>query len=84
MRYEYAGPGPHEDGELGLIRPGDIRDFGEEPDRGPWRLLDDPDGGAESGSPPSGTQAPAPAPDSPPASGLAAFPAAPAATSEGM
>ena len=37
--YEYTGPGPHEDPELGLIRPGDVREFGAEPDFGPWRLV---------------------------------------------
>jgi hypothetical protein len=39
MNYVYEGPGPHEDEELGLIRPGDVRYFDEEPPWGPWRPL---------------------------------------------
>lgn len=40
MRYKYAGPGPDEtSGEL--IRPGDVREFGEQPD-GPWECIDAP------------------------------------------
>jgi hypothetical protein len=37
--YVYEGPGPVED-EGELVHPGDIRDFGEEPDCPPWRRLD--------------------------------------------
>lgn len=42
MRYQYTGPGPigPVDGEL--LRPGDIREFDEEPDYGPWECLDPP------------------------------------------
>jgi len=69
--YVYEGPGPQLDPEGGIARPGDRREFDEEPAWGPWRLLDPPDGGAESDSPASGTQAPAPAPESPAPSGSA-------------
>lgn len=38
-RYQYTGPGPDESsGEI--IRPGDVREFGVEPDWGPWECLD--------------------------------------------
>lgn len=42
-KYRYAGPGPIEilsGGEL--IRPGDVREFDEEPTWGPWEQLDIP------------------------------------------
>jgi hypothetical protein len=43
-RYQYAGPGPVPDPESGeVIRPGDVREFPEEPAYGPWELLDGPD-----------------------------------------
>lgn len=47
MRFQYAGPGPHEipDGDGGsvILRPGDIFELDEEPSFGPWELLDGPD-----------------------------------------
>jgi hypothetical protein len=66
-RYEYEGPGPHDDGGGGIVRPGDVREFAEEPDWGPWRPLggDAPDGAEKPAAVPA-TQAPAPAPVSPP------------------
>jgi hypothetical protein len=51
MRYQYAGPGPIEDDELGLVRPGDVHDLDVEPAWGPWECLDQapaPDGGRQS------------------------------------
>ena len=39
MNYVYVGPGPHEDAAIGLVRPGDVRDFEEEPAWGPWQRL---------------------------------------------
>ena len=41
MNYVYEGPGPHEDPVIGLVRPGDVRQFDAEPDWGPWRKLSD-------------------------------------------
>lgn len=41
MRYVYEGPGPLDDGDGGLVHPGDIREFEEEPDWGLWRELRD-------------------------------------------
>ena len=42
-RYQYAGPGPVTDPEgTEIIRPGDVREFGEEPTWGPWEPLDEP------------------------------------------
>jgi hypothetical protein len=38
--YEYQGPGPHDDGDGGTVRPGDVREFDTEPDWGPWRLIE--------------------------------------------
>jgi hypothetical protein len=38
--YEYTGPGPHDDGDGGTVRPGDVREFDTEPDWGPWRLIE--------------------------------------------
>jgi hypothetical protein len=85
--YEYTGPGPHEDPELGLVRPGDVREFDEEPAWGPWRLIEPEPDGAESDSPSPATQLPAPKPENPPPSGSAPPPAslaAPASKPEGM
>ena len=42
-RYQYVGPGPHEDAVIGLVRPGDVREFDEEPAWGPWEPLDEPE-----------------------------------------
>jgi hypothetical protein len=57
-RYVYAGPGPVDDGEGGIVRPGDIR--GTEPDWGPWdELPDDDEDGAE--EPAEAPAVPAPA-----------------------
>jgi len=39
VNYVYEGPGPHQDPVIGLVRPGDVRNFDEEPDWGPWRPL---------------------------------------------
>jgi len=39
-RYKYAGPGPVPDPEGGIVRPGDEREFAEEPVWGPWDLLE--------------------------------------------
>lgn len=79
--YEYEGPGPHVDDEGGITRPGDRREFEEEPDWGPWRLVPGEPEADEGGQPPS-------PPEASPAA-LSAAPAlnitpAPAATSEGM
>jgi hypothetical protein len=63
-RYRYAGGGPQEDGDGGIVRPGDERDFEGEPLWGPWVLIDE-DGGAVSDSAPPVTAPPAPAPASP-------------------
>lgn len=41
-RFQYAGQAPVDDGEGGVVRPGDIRDT--EPDWGPWTELPDEDG----------------------------------------
>lgn len=43
MKYRYDGPGPQEDGEGGIVRPGDERD--ELPDWGPWTPVDEPGDG---------------------------------------
>ena len=72
MRYEYAGPGPHEvtdpeSGARAILRPGDVFDFGAEPEAGPWRLLPEPEPeAAESDAEPLATPSPAPAPVIPP------------------
>lgn len=50
-KYRYAGPGPIEVLSGGEVtRPGDIREFGQEPSWGPWDLL--PDGEPGDSSPP--------------------------------
>lgn len=41
-KYEYAGPGPAEDPEGVIVRPGDVREFADEPAWGPWRALELP------------------------------------------
>jgi hypothetical protein len=51
-----------------LIRPGDIREYDEEPAFGPWELLDGPD---------TAEPDPAPAPAVPPAPSFVTPPAAP-------
>lgn len=78
MKYVYNGPGPHEDPVLGLIRPGDEREFGEEPAWGPWLPLPGED--AESDPPPPVTVTPVTPPQTPPAAGSEP----PAADSGGM
>lgn len=51
-RYQYAGPGPVPDPESGeVVRPGDVREFAEEPGWGPWELIEEEEHGA------TGTQA---------------------------
>lgn len=72
MQYVYEGPGPQEDGEGGIVRPLDVREFDSEPDWGPWRLLAPETPGAA-----PAVQAPAAAPASPPP----ASPAPPVTTS---
>lgn len=70
--YEYQGPGPHDDGDGGIVRPGDVREFGGEPAWGPWRLLPEPDPqAAEEPSAPPATPAPPPSPASPPPASVA-------------
>jgi hypothetical protein len=79
--YEYTGPGPHDDGDGGTVRPGDVREFAEEPRWGPWRLIEagepaegkppiviTPDGPQK----PAASPPPAPASASPPAASTAA------------
>jgi hypothetical protein len=61
-KYVYEGPGPHDDRQGGLVRPGDVAEFDAEPDWGPWRLLDEPPDGAE--KPPAAPATPPPAPAS--------------------
>lgn len=39
MNYVFQGPMPVNDPELGLIHPGDVRDFEQEPDQPPWKRL---------------------------------------------
>jgi hypothetical protein len=59
-RYQYAGPGPVPDPESNeIVRPGDVREFDEEPAWGPWELLDpEPEPEAdECGQPPSPPEA---------------------------
>ena len=73
-RYRYAGPGPQEDPGGGIARPGDVREFAEEPGWGPWEPVeDDVAGGPESpGEPPA-----VPAPAAPARSAAAATPVLP-------
>ena len=77
-RYQYAGPGPDESsGEI--IRPGDVREFGEEPAWGPWELLDRPEPGPgtdEGGQPPSPQEASPSALSAAPALNITPAPAA--------
>ena len=74
MDYRYAGPGPHEDPELGLIRPGDVRQFDEEPDWGPWERAGRPASSHGGDEPPSPTGASPSAPGAAPAPGLTTAP----------
>ena len=60
-KYRYAGGGPHDDGQGGLVRPGDEWDWPGEPEWGPWERLD---GGSGSDSPAPAAQEDAEAPDS--------------------
>lgn len=74
-RYRYAGPGPHEqDGQL--IRPGDVWEFSDEPDWGPWEP-DAPEAAEKPADAPP-VQTPAGGADSPPAGST------PPATQNGM
>jgi hypothetical protein len=58
MKYRYTGPGPVPDPEGEIVRPGDEREFGEEPPWGPWELL----GAPEADEPPADDPAPPAAP----------------------
>lgn len=72
-KYRYVGPGPIEVLSGGEVtRPGDERDFDEEPTWGPWELLDEPE-----------TAPPAPTPTLPPPPSLSTLTTPPAGT-EGM
>jgi hypothetical protein len=78
-KYQYTGPGPVPDPETGeAVRPGDVREYAEEPGWGPWELVPPPEA-SEGGEPPG-----------PPEASPAALSAAPAlnitrpATPEGM
>ena len=63
--YRYAGDGPQEDPQGGLVRPGDEREFGGDPGWGVWELLPaEPDRGSVSDSAAPATEPPAPGPDS--------------------
>lgn len=68
MRFQYTGPGP-DDSSGELLRPGDVREFGEAPGWGSWECLDpEPGPGADEGGQPPG----------PPGASPAALSAAPA------
>ena len=84
-KWRYTGPGPHDDGDGGLIRPGDVHDFPSEPPYGPFVPVDGAESPAEPPAAPAPTPAPAPAPP-PPAAAPPAPPTAatPAAGPEGM
>lgn len=41
--FRYAGQDPVPDGEGGVVRPGEIREFGAEPGWGPWEAVDEPE-----------------------------------------
>lgn len=66
-KYRYTGPGPIEvpadGGGLGLVRPGDVWEFSEEPSWGLWELLD-----------PQGAEKPSEAAGDPPVSPPASAP----------
>ena len=49
MKKRYAGPGPHDATMVGggIIRPGDVAEFDEEPDFGPWEDVDEPEAAPE-------------------------------------
>jgi hypothetical protein len=79
-RYRYAGPGPQETPEGGIVRPGDEQEFAEEPVYGPWELLGGvpakpDDSGGQGGDSSGGAQAPATPPATPPAATPPASPA---------
>ena len=42
MQYRYTGPGPVTDPEGEIVRPGDEREFDEEPAWGPWEPVGEP------------------------------------------
>jgi hypothetical protein len=62
VKYRFGGPMPVPDGEGGIIRPLDVREFDREPDWGPWEPLGKPE--AE----------PAPVPPAPAAAPVLALP----------
>lgn len=55
-RYRYAGPGPHDDGRGGVVRPGDEWDWPDEPAWGPWEPVTQSPQAAE--VPPAAQQTP--------------------------
>jgi hypothetical protein len=51
----YAGPGPHDDGRGGTVRPGDVWEWPGEPNWGPWEPVPDgeaPESAISDGEPP--------------------------------
>jgi hypothetical protein len=69
MKYVYEGPGPQEDPELGLVKPGDEREFDAEPSWGPWRCIQPEP--AETPQEPPPLLVDPPAPETPPAASTA-------------
>ena len=55
MKYTYVGWGPEVDPEGELVRPGDEREFGEQPTWGRWAAIDPPPetGGGDPPAPPA-------------------------------
>lgn len=70
-RWRYVGPGPQDDPEGGIVRPGDIREFDAVPDWGPWEgELPDEDTAVQEA--PEATETPAAPPPAPASPGPAA------------
>jgi hypothetical protein len=54
----YAGPGPHDDGRGGLVRPGDVWDWPDDPPWGPWEPAEE--AAVTDSAAPAGADTPAP------------------------
>ena len=65
MRYAYGGSEPVPDGQGGMIRPGEVREFKTLPNYGPWNVVLDSPVLLQDAPPPPAPPAPPPAPAAP-------------------
>ena len=65
MRYAYGGLEPVPDGDGGMVRPGEVREFTKLPGYGPWNVVIDGPVTLQDAPPPPAPPTPPPAPAAP-------------------